>query len=578
MSDTPKTGSTGGPPKNPKIGLRPLDAEKARDVAAAAAAPSVAQGLQSVMAVIGEKYDPSASGAGGQVATPAPPAPPASASKLTDKIDAARLQQGEGSSVTQGLQSIMAVIGENYEEEPKPVEIAPPTARNASANAPVLKANLGLDPAPAPVPAPNPGVASPPPPPASPPGRDLITPAPQDTRNDVATSAISDLLPLLTEDEQDISQSQVPAARAELEISPPTHVVATATAAGSTITDLLNQLKSDISSLEQGSLSSRQQFNMPAVIDSASAEVKTLLADLQGDISALRSENSALKSQFKIPTTVAAQGSEVAALLSQLQGDITGLRQENDTLKNQYGIVPGGGGELSGLLAQLQGDISGLRKENDSFKAYYDVPEGRRGTSIGQAFLMTVGLLALVGGATVGGMYYANSINDQNNENLLTLLGLQKENNQKVAALEAAVIAEKTAAVAPKKATPKVAAVAPAAAPAPTPPALPKIVVKRPKLETAEVQALLTDAQNLIDLGDLVSARQMLEYAMSQQSAEAAYRLAQTFDPLHLATMASVLSVEPSLTRAKVLYYSAARQGHQAAAKRLAELRRTPGN
>ena len=70
----------------------------------------------------------------------------------------------------------------------------------------------------------------------------------------------------------------------------------------------------------------------------------------------------------------------------------------------------------------------------------------------------------------------------------------------------------------------------------------------------------------------------MLEYAMSQKSAEAAYKLAQTFDPLHLATMASVLSVEPNVTRAKVLYYSAARQGHQAASKRLSELRRTPGN
>ena len=62
---------------------------------------------------------------------------------------------------------------------------------------------------------------------------------------------------------------------------------------------------------------------------------------------------------------------------------------------------------------------------------------------------------------------------------------------------------------------------------------------------------------------------------MSQRSAEAAYRLAQTFDPIYLALMSSVVSVEPNLTRAMVLYYSAARQGHQQASKRLAELRRT---
>ena len=53
--------------------------------------------------------------------------------------------------------------------------------------------------------------------------------------------------------------------------------------------------------------------------------------------------------------------------------------------------TPGGGGEISGLLAQLQGDISGLRKENDNYKAYYSTPGASRGTSFGQAFLMTIG-------------------------------------------------------------------------------------------------------------------------------------------------------------------------------------------
>ena len=541
MSDSTKRGSPNEPPKNPKAGLGHPDAAKARDVAAAAATPAVAQGLQSVMAVIGDNYDPSVSGGLDKAAMPTPPINAASASKLTDKIDAARLQQDEGSTVTQGLQSIMAVIGEEYEEEAEPAQIQSSTTTGATGSAPDAIAV---------------------------PARALITPAPQDSKNEVASNAISDLLPLLTDDEQDISQSQQSAANTDDGVASTTSVVAAAS--GSTIADLLNQLKSDISTLEKGNLSARDKFNMPAVIDSAAPEVQTLLAELQGDISALRSENDTLKVQYKVPTVMAGQGSEVTLLLNQLQGDIAGLRQENDSLRNK---VPGGGGELSGLLAQLQGDISGLRQENDSLKTIYNSPGGRRGTSVGQAFLMTVGLLALVGGATGGGIYYANSINDQNNENLLALLGLQKENSQKVAALEAAAIAEKTPLAAPRKAETKVAAIAPAAAPPP----LPKIVVKRPKLETEEVQALLADAANLIELGDLVSARQMLEYAMSQKSAEAAFKLAQTFDPLHLATMASVLSVEPNLTRAKVLYYSAARQGHQAAAKRLAELRRTPG-
>ncbi|MCP4935759.1 MAG: hypothetical protein GY927_16510 [bacterium] len=540
MSDSTNRGSPNEPPKNPKAGIGHPDAARARDVAAT---PASAQGLQSVMAVIGDNYDPAVSGSLDKAAIPTPPTNASSASKLTDKIDAARLQQNESSTVTQGLQSIMAVIGENYEEEGEPTPIQAPVTTAQADSTPVVAAE---------------------------PARALITPAPQDSKNEVASSAISDLLPLLTDDEQYISQSHESAAGSDSGLAQTTNVVSAAS--GSTIADLLNQLKSDISTLEKGNLSAREKFNMPSVIDSAAPEVQTLLAELQGDISTLRSENDSLKVRYTIPTVMAGQGSEVTLLLNQLQGDIAGLRQENDSLRNK---VPGGGGELSGLLAQLQGDISGLRQENDSLKTFYNLPQGRRKTSIGQAFLMTVGLVALVGGATVGGIYYANSINDQNNENLLALLGLQKENSQKVAALEAAVVAEKAAVIAAQrtaKAKVKVAAVAPT-----PPPALPKIVVKRPKLESDEVQALLADAANLIELGDLVSARQMLEYAMSQQSVEATYKLAQTFDPLHLATMASVLSVEPNLTRAKVLYYSAARQGHQAAAKRLAELRRTPG-
>ena len=576
----PSKGASSGTPENKKDGSILPEAAGASELAAAASTPAIAQGLQSVMAVIGENYDPGVSGAadktpakqGEKATTKAASSSSSSGTRLTDKIDAARMEQARGSTVAQGLQSIMAVIGENYEEDPEPEpakEAARPTTRV------VKPAN---DPAPAPVPvsasasvsAPSPGSATP----AgsrSDPVTEIST-APEDSNNVEAENALSDLVPLLTPDEQGIARSHHKAVPSPEDV-PAGGAAGAAAGRESTIADLLNQLKADISSLEKGSMAAREQFNMPAVIDSASDEVKTLLAELQGDISALRSENDALKAQFKIaPVVAGGQGADVAALVSQLQGDIVGLRQENDALKSRFSTVGDAEG-LPRLLAQLQGDISGLRKENDSFKNYYKSPEMRRGTSLGQAFLMTIGLLALVGGSTIGGMYYANRMNDRTNENLLALLGLQQMQAKRDAEKKQEPAARKAVAKSPQKVEkPKVAAVAP------PPPALPKITVKRPKLDSAEVQALIGEAQNLIELGDLVSARQMLEYAMSQKSAEAAYRLAQTFDPLYLATIASVLSVEPNLTRAKVLYYSAARQGHQAAAKRLAELRRTPAN
>ncbi|MCF6198298.1 MAG: hypothetical protein L3J67_02685 [Hyphomicrobiaceae bacterium] len=515
----------------------------------------VAQGLQSVMAVIGENYDPAVNGAVDKATQVKAQAAADVGSRLTDKLDVAR-QQG-AQTTTQGLESIMAVIGENYEEEP----------------------NVDLG---------SPAVAAPPPVDAyqtiEAPVKNLIQAAPQDLSSSEAKSAISDLVPLLTDDEQDIAQahsrdlahSQASSNDVIAIKPPPPRSVGRPE---STIGDLLTQLKTDISTLERGSSSARERFNMPAAIDSASNEMQSLLAELQGDISALRNENDSLKIQYAAPTpslaaAAATGGGEITSLLNQLQGDIVGLRTENSTLRSRVGGSPAGDSELSRLLSQLQGDISGLRKENDNYKALYD--NTNRGTSLGQAFLMTVGLLALVGGATVGGMYYANSLNSQKNENLLAMLGLQEGQTAKrarQALVEKAVVAAPVA-VPKGVVAPKVAALAPVRAP--TPPPLPKITVKRPKLDSAEVRALLADAQNLIELGDLVSARQMLEYAMSQKSSEAAYKLGNTFDPLHLATMASVLSVEPNITRAKVLYYSAARQGHQAAAKRLAELRRTP--
>lgn len=500
---------------------------------------SIAQGLQSVMAVIGESYDPTAGSDVEQLVSPPPP------SRLTDKIDAARSRQGSGSSVSSGLQSIMAVIGESYDSEPAkaptPAPIVPPAPRMAT---PAAAAQLPPLPLPAASLAPE-------------------TPLDEETRD-----VLSGLMPLLTEEEKHIGHLHLRAADSELSSLPPAVTRAVAPAAsGSGIDTLLSQLKSDISKLEHDNFTQRTQYNLPSVIDSASIEVKSLLAQLQGDITALRNENEAIKSHFNVPQPTPV-GGDVSSLLIQLQGDIAKLRRENEGLKSQYGLAAGGGSEIAGLLAQLQGDIAHMRHDEQALKNIYGAPAQQRGASLGQAFLMSLGMLTLLGAATFGGFYFANRMNSQNTENLLALVGLQQQTKETTPAAASPDKAAPGVNVAAGKTDTQVAAL-PAQPAAP----LPSVTVKQPKLETAEVQALLTDAQNLIDLGDLVSARQMLEYAMSQDSPEAAFRLAQTFDPLYLSKIASVLSVAPDLTRAKVLYYAAARQGHQAAQKRLAELR-----
>ena len=253
------------------------------------------QGLQSVMAVIGDNYDPAVSGAGDKASNSKIDA--AGASKLTDKIDAARDKQKEGSTVKKGLQSIMAVIGEEYEEPACPFW----------SQTPVIS--------------PAPGASQ---------FQHSKRPRKQHrkiVRTRLRQKRFPTLLPMLTDDEQGIAAShqqvvnEALGGKAGFALRAPE----------STISDLLTQLKSDISTLERGNTSARDRFNMPAAIDNASSEMQTLLAELQGDISALRTENDSLKTSYNVPTVMAGQGSEISMLLAQLQGDIVGLRQENDT-------------------------------------------------------------------------------------------------------------------------------------------------------------------------------------------------------------------------------------------------------
>jgi hypothetical protein len=113
-------------------------------------------------------------------------------------------------------------------------------------------------------------------------------------------------------------------------------------------------------------------------------------------------------------------------------------------------------------------------------------------------------------------------------------------------------------------------AIAAAKAPAP-------VVQAAPILTTPEQKELIDRANRLMDQGDIVSARNVLDYAVSSGSAEAAFKLAQTYDPFYLGRIKSVLGVRPDLVKAKVLYYFAARKGHEEASKRLAALRKEAG-
>jgi len=113
-------------------------------------------------------------------------------------------------------------------------------------------------------------------------------------------------------------------------------------------------------------------------------------------------------------------------------------------------------------------------------------------------------------------------------------------------------------------------AVAAAKAPAPAPAAT-------PVLTSPEQKELIERANQLMDQGDIVSARNVLDYAVSSGSAAAAFKLAQTYDPFYLGKIKSVLGVKPDLVKAKVLYYFAARKGHEDASKRLSTLRKDSG-
>ncbi|HMM91540.1 hypothetical protein [Bradyrhizobium sp.] len=123
-----------------------------------------------------------------------------------------------------------------------------------------------------------------------------------------------------------------------------------------------------------------------------------------------------------------------------------------------------------------------------------------------------------------------------------------------------------------------VAAIAPAAAPvaAPAPAVREPAPVTREvaptrRIDPDELATLLTRAKSLLSIGDITSARLLLERAADAQEPEAALMLAGTYDPQVLGTQ-DLRSITPDPAAAKVWYQKAAQMGSADAKRRLGQL------
>jgi hypothetical protein len=126
--------------------------------------------------------------------------------------------------------------------------------------------------------------------------------------------------------------------------------------------------------------------------------------------------------------------------------------------------------------------------------------------------------------------------------------------------------AREVAAVAP--AAPVIAAVAPAVR---EPVPVTREAVPARRIDPDELAALLKRAKSLLSIGDITSARLLLERAADAQEVEAALMLAGTYDPQVLGSL-DLRSVTPDPAAARVWYQKAAELGSADAKRRLGQL------
>src|SRR6266403_927996 len=113
-----------------------------------------------------------------------------------------------------------------------------------------------------------------------------------------------------------------------------------------------------------------------------------------------------------------------------------------------------------------------------------------------------------------------------------------------------------------------------AAAPAAALPVAAPPVASSPerRLDADELAALMKRAKGLIAIGDIASARLLLERAADAQEASAALLLAQTYDPAVLGAQ-DTRSITPDLAAARTWYQKAAQLGSSDATQGLAQCR-----
>jgi len=90
-------------------------------------------------------------------------------------------------------------------------------------------------------------------------------------------------------------------------------------------------------------------------------------------------------------------------------------------------------------------------------------------------------------------------------------------------------------------------------------------------LEPDELETVLKRAKSLLAIGEIASARLLLERAADAQEADAALMLARTYDPEVLGT-SDARSIIPDPEKARLWYRTAAELGSQRAQQRLAQM------
>lgn len=91
------------------------------------------------------------------------------------------------------------------------------------------------------------------------------------------------------------------------------------------------------------------------------------------------------------------------------------------------------------------------------------------------------------------------------------------------------------------------------------------------RIDPDELAALLTRAKGLLAIGDIASARLLLERAADAQEADAALMLAGTYDPQVLGAQ-DMRSITPDPAAARLWYQKAARLGSSDARRRLSQI------